>query len=229
MTPIFTVHAGEYLVGTHLERMFRDCRVWIPSKDFGIDLLLTDRSCSRAISLQVKYSRDYADSSPVDPAFRAITQNSFLSVQRQKIEKSPARYWVIVLKFPRKSGQGAENDCVTIPNDNFGKARAACNAFGCIPYFAIFVDAGEVIRGFILPMKRLLTLFPEGKSASYWKMAERYLKKYAEDPEIQAFEFRTKTTKWWGQHNCTENGSRPILLNKSKPATAGTAGVPNLS
>ena len=82
----FTVHAGKYLVGTHLERTFRGCRVWIPSKDAGIDLLLTDASCSRAVPLQVKYSRDYSDSSPVNPAFPGITRSSFLSVQRQKIE-----------------------------------------------------------------------------------------------------------------------------------------------
>ena len=104
MTPAFTVHAGEYLVGTHLERTFRGCRVWIPSKDVGIDLLLTDASCSRAVPLQVKYSRDYADSSPVNPAFPGITRSSFLSVQRQKIETAPARYWIVVLhSFSSKS------------------------------------------------------------------------------------------------------------------------------
>jgi hypothetical protein len=104
MTPIFTVHAGEYLVGTHLERTFRGCRVWIPSKDSGIDLLLTNASCSRTVPLQVKYSRDYVDSSVADPTFRTITRSSFVSLQRQKIETSPARYWVIVLhSFTSKS------------------------------------------------------------------------------------------------------------------------------
>jgi len=104
MTPIFTVHAGEYLVGTHLERTFRGCRVWVPSKDSGIDLLLTSASCSRTVSLQVKYSRDYVDTSPADSALRKITRSSFLSVQRRKLEASPARYWVIVLhSFTSKS------------------------------------------------------------------------------------------------------------------------------
>jgi hypothetical protein len=99
MTPIFTVHAGEYLVGTHLERKFPGCRVWIPSKDSGIDLLLTNETCSRTVSLQVKYSRDYVDSSrsPADPAFLSVTRNSFITVKREKLLKSPARYWVIVL------------------------------------------------------------------------------------------------------------------------------------
>jgi hypothetical protein len=99
MTPIFTVHAGEYLVGTYLERTFPNCRVWIPSKDSGIDLLVTNGSCSRAVSLQVKYSRDYVDSSrsPNDPTFLSVTRNSFITVKRDKIEASPARFWVIVL------------------------------------------------------------------------------------------------------------------------------------
>ena len=106
MTPIFTVHAGEYLVGTYLERTFPSCRVWIPSKDSGIDLLVTDGKCSRAVSLQVKYSRDYVDSSrsPADPTFLSVTRNSFITVKRDKLEASPARYWVIVLhSFTAKS------------------------------------------------------------------------------------------------------------------------------
>lgn len=97
MTPIFTVHAGEYLVGTHLERTFQNCRVWIPAKDSGVDLLLTDGSCSRAVPLQVKYSKDYADSSPADTTRRSITRATFITLKREKIVTSPARYWIIVL------------------------------------------------------------------------------------------------------------------------------------
>lgn len=43
-----------------------------------------------------------------------------------------------------------------IPNDNFEKAQSACKAFGCVPYFAVVVDGRDTIRGFILPMARLL-------------------------------------------------------------------------
>src|SRR5688572_19691385 len=51
---------------------------------------------------------------------------------------------------------GTEAECVSIPADNFEKAAAACKAFGCVPYFAIVIDAADSIRGFILPMSRLL-------------------------------------------------------------------------
>src|SRR5437667_9320111 len=50
----------------------------------------------------------------------------------------------------RSRKEGTEQAYITIPNDNFTKAKAACAAFGCVPYFAIVIDAGEIIRAFIL-------------------------------------------------------------------------------
>jgi hypothetical protein len=36
MKPIFTIHAGEYLVGSYIEEHYKYFNVWIPSKDTGI-------------------------------------------------------------------------------------------------------------------------------------------------------------------------------------------------
>jgi hypothetical protein len=63
--------------------------------------------------------------------------------------------------------------------------------------FAIVVDAGDTIRVFILSMKHLLEDFPQGKIAAGWKMTDKYLRRYAEDPAIKTFEFKTQTTRWW--------------------------------
>ena len=38
MRPLFTIHAGEYLVGERLEGNKRKPNVWVPTKDKGIDL-----------------------------------------------------------------------------------------------------------------------------------------------------------------------------------------------
>jgi hypothetical protein len=92
---------------------------------------------------------------------------------------------------------GTEAECVSIPADNFEKATAACKAFGCVPYFAIVVDAADSIRGFILPMSRLLTLCPPRDRGSYWKMSPGFLKQCANDSEIRIFEFQTRTSNWW--------------------------------
>ena len=59
MRPIFTVHAGEYLAATEIERRFRNLDVWIPSKDRGIDLLVTNPETQRMVSLQIKFSKDF--------------------------------------------------------------------------------------------------------------------------------------------------------------------------
>jgi hypothetical protein len=58
MKAFFTVHAGEYLVGEHIEQTYPRWRVWVPSRDTGIDLLVTDSRHRKAVSLQVKSSRD---------------------------------------------------------------------------------------------------------------------------------------------------------------------------
>ena len=123
------------------------------------------------------------------------------------IARNPHNHEIMGISVKSRSrNEGTEEEHISIPNDNFDKAEAACEAFGCVPYFAIVVDAGVMIRGFLLPMKRLLALFPRGKTASGWKMTKTYLRCYAEDPEIISFEFQTKTTKWWKlTDSCTGN------------------------
>jgi hypothetical protein len=90
----------------------------------------------------------------------------------------------------RSRMEGTERDYVGIPNGDLEKVDAACAAFGCAPFFAIVVDAGKAIHGFLLPMKRLLDLFPRGKTVVAWKMGEQHLAAYAQDAEIMRFEFQ---------------------------------------
>ena len=59
MKPLLTIHADEFLVCGEIEHKFPNVNVWVPAKDTGVDLLVTDASNERAISLQVKFSRDY--------------------------------------------------------------------------------------------------------------------------------------------------------------------------
>jgi Holliday junction resolvase-like predicted endonuclease len=114
------------------------------------------------------------------------------------IAKNPHTKEVMGISVKSRSrNEGTEGVHVSIPNDNFRKAEDACAAFGCKPYFAIIVDAGDTIRGFILSVKHLLALFPKGKTACGWKMTPPYQQRYEQDPEIKTFEFKTKTTRWW--------------------------------
>ncbi len=102
MKPLFTVHAGEFLVGGEIERKFPNVHVWVPAKDTGVDLLVTDDSNERAISLQVKFSRDYVVATHTthmqDEFFHTkLRASGWWTVTRQQIKKSPAKYWVFVL------------------------------------------------------------------------------------------------------------------------------------
>ena len=89
MRPIFALHAGEYLVGDYLEKTFKDFRVWLPSKDTGVDLLVTDKEHRKAVSLQVKFSKDF-----MDVNFEAI---GWWTLKSDKLAKSVADLWVFAL------------------------------------------------------------------------------------------------------------------------------------
>jgi hypothetical protein len=98
MRPLFTVHGGEYLVGSFIEEHYKKWNVWVPSKDTGIDLLVTDARNTRTVSLQVKFSKDFNPGRG-----NAITQNKIAAsgwwaLKEKKIRDSKADFWVFVLQ-----------------------------------------------------------------------------------------------------------------------------------
>jgi hypothetical protein len=97
MRPIFTVHAGEYIVGNHIEARFPRFKVWVPSKDDGVDLLVTDCVGTKVASLQIKFSKDHLATGNEPNATRAIKSGGWWRFDLSKIEQSPADYWVLVL------------------------------------------------------------------------------------------------------------------------------------
>ena len=111
MKPFFAVHGGEYLVGSEIERRFPKANVWVPSKDTGIDLLVSDSKNRRTCSLQVKFSKDFLVTE-MGPEFQSsLRACGWWTLRRDKIESSAADYWVMVLMgFERKT-----TDFVLIP------------------------------------------------------------------------------------------------------------------
>ncbi len=97
MKPLFTVHAGEYLVGAYVERIYPQWNVWVPSKDTGVDLLVTGARNQKAVALQVKFSKDF------NPTHGSLLLQSRLLAagwwthDARKIQKSEADFWVFVL------------------------------------------------------------------------------------------------------------------------------------
>ena len=98
MRPLFTVHAGEYLVASEIERRFKRTNVWVPSRDTGVDLLVTDRRNRRTLTLQVEFSKDFLETH-MEPAFqKQLRACGWWTIDRGKLAKSPADYWVFVLQ-----------------------------------------------------------------------------------------------------------------------------------
>ena len=59
MKPLFTVHAGELLVGHEIENQFSRVNVWVPAKDRGIDLLVSNNNNKTAVSQLKNDNRDF--------------------------------------------------------------------------------------------------------------------------------------------------------------------------
>jgi hypothetical protein len=106
MNPLFTVHAGEYVVGSYIEQHFKRVNVWVPSKDKGIDLLVSDRRNRRTVSLQVKFSKDYleVDMTPVPLFLKELRACGWWTIDRRKLRESQADFWVFALQgFARRT------------------------------------------------------------------------------------------------------------------------------
>jgi hypothetical protein len=97
MKPLFTVHAGEYLVGSRIEKQFPRLNIWLPSKDTGVDLLLTNAKTTRAVSLQVKFSKDFTPTHHTPFIQSRIMATGWWTHQEKKIRDSKANFWIFVL------------------------------------------------------------------------------------------------------------------------------------
>ncbi len=121
MKPLFTIHAGEYLVGARLEQQFKRINVWIPLRDSGIDLLVSDRRNRKSVSLQVKFSKDFLVTH-MGPEFqKELRACGWWTIKREKLAKSSADYWVFVLQgFASRS-----TDFVVVPRVKLLKSLQA--------------------------------------------------------------------------------------------------------
>ena len=121
MKPLFTIHAGEYLVGAFIEKNFKRANVWVPLRDTGVDLLVSDRRNRVNISLQVKYSKDFLVTHQGPEFQKQLRACGWWSINRDKLTKSPADYWVFVLQgFASRS-----TDFVVIPRGDLLKKLSA--------------------------------------------------------------------------------------------------------
>lgn len=97
MKPIFTIHAGEYLAGSEIERQCPDWEIWIPSRDTGIDLLMRHKRTGKTKTIQVKFSKSFTEDFYSPEIGQYFNTQGWWALKKQKIEISKAEYWVFVL------------------------------------------------------------------------------------------------------------------------------------
>ena len=116
MKPLFTIHAGEYLVASHIEQHYKRVNVWIPSRDTGVDLLVSDSRSRRTVSLQVKFSKDFLYT--MKPIFQdkdsLLRACGWWTIDREKLRRSVADFWVFMLL----GFNGRTKDFVLIPPED---------------------------------------------------------------------------------------------------------------
>jgi len=126
MKQSYAINDGEFLVGICLSDEIKNCDLWIPAKDRGVDFLLTNKDdYKRNVSLQVKYSTDHLPThSPEEIKF--YHSCGFWNFGQADIEKSindpknnkkPADFWVIAIH----SFFGRKTDCIVITPDDLYK------------------------------------------------------------------------------------------------------------
>jgi hypothetical protein len=97
MKPIFTIHAGEFLVASYIEQTFKDYLVWLPSRDSGVDLLLTNKRCTKTVSVQVKFSRDFLVTHMADALRPGLKACGWFTLNTKKLSQSAAQFWIFAL------------------------------------------------------------------------------------------------------------------------------------
>lgn len=145
MHPLFTVHAGEFIVGNFIERKFPNLNVWIPAKDTGIDLLVTNRNNSAAVSLQVKFSRDYKEPKAASDFDRGLVAAGWMTLAHEKIANSTADYWVFVLVSLERKVQ--PHFIVMRPSELLDRLVEIHGRSKSYSFYPWITDSGMVLQG----------------------------------------------------------------------------------
>ncbi len=105
MKTLFTVHAGEFLVGSEIEKRITGANVWVPAKDKGIDLLVSDSQNARLVTIQVKFSRDFLVTHMEEIYQKGLLACGWWTHKHKKIQESRADLWIFVLQAfdPKKT------------------------------------------------------------------------------------------------------------------------------
>ena len=81
------------------------------------------------------------------------------------------------------------------------KVRAVCEAFGCEPWIAVYVETKNLADLFMTTLTNYDNKYRtgEGKAIDDWKMSPSWTKAYEEDPAVMHVHLRFEAGHWFGQ------------------------------
>jgi hypothetical protein len=97
MKPMFTVHAGEFVFAEVVEKSYPMLKLWMPTKDTGVDFLITDAEGENPVSVQVKMSRDYRPPYLRSEFDERLTAAGWFVFSYSALENSLAKVWSLIL------------------------------------------------------------------------------------------------------------------------------------
>jgi hypothetical protein len=83
-------------------------------------------------------------------------------------------------------------------DDDRKKMTAACTAFECEPWIAVYVEATETADLFLVELKNFQRIYEaEGKEfARFWRMTPKYRKICKGDPDVLHINIRFDACNW---------------------------------
>ncbi len=116
--------------------------------------------------------------------------------------RTKERLGITVKSRTRTSGK--EEDSVNVfsyqnNNDDRRKVTDACDAFGCIPWIAVYIEAKESADLYLTSLKNYDDKYRtrEGKKIDDWKMNKKYMELYGTDSEVRHIRINFVMSNWF--------------------------------
>lgn len=94
---------------------------------------------------------------------------------------------------------GTEGDSVFVFRQAADRASllAACEAFACVPWLAVYVESESEGNLFLTGLNNYDQKYRAGKATESWRMTPGQVRKYSADPDVKHIHIAFNSRNWW--------------------------------